>query len=98
MLLTYQDVLLTYQDVLLIYTNRNYSKIFKWRYILEKTVVFMYNRFIICETDTLEYLDFDTHNEIDIAFYPDSGKVGIWCKNINKLFRLNQKVEYYDGE
>ncbi len=52
----------------------------------------------VSETDTLEYIDFDTHNEIDIAFYPDSGKVGIWGKNINKLFRLNQKVEYYDGE
>lgn len=50
------------------------------------------------ETDTLEYLDFDTHSEIDVAFYPDSGKVGIWGKNINKLFKISQQVEYYDGE
>ncbi len=50
------------------------------------------------DTEILEYLDFDTHNEIDVAFYPDSGKIGVWGKNLNKVFKMNQQVEYYDGE
>lgn len=50
------------------------------------------------ETDILEYLDFDTYNPVDVAFYPDSGKVGIWGKGIDKLFKINHQVEYYDGE
>lgn len=50
------------------------------------------------ETDMLIYLDFDTNNEVDIAFYPDSGKIGVWGKSINKAFRISQHVEYYDGE
>ncbi len=52
----------------------------------------------ISEGDMLVYLDFDTNNDIDVAFYPDSGKVGIWGKNINQLFKINQQVEYYDEE
>lgn len=52
----------------------------------------------ISQTDTLVYIDFDTHNEIDVAFYPDSGKIGIWGKNINQLFKISQQVEYFDGE
>jgi uncharacterized cupin superfamily protein len=48
--------------------------------------------------DMLVYLDFDTNNDIDVAFYPDSGKVGIWGKYINQLFKINQQVGYYDGE
>ena len=50
------------------------------------------------ETDTLEYLDFETHSDIDVAFYPDSGKVGILGKNINKFFKISQQVDYYDEE
>lgn len=50
------------------------------------------------ETEILIYLDFDTHNEIDVAFYPDSGKIGVWGMDINKLFKINQQVEYYDDE
>lgn len=50
------------------------------------------------ETERLVYLDFDTYNEIDVAIYPDSGKIGIWGKNINQVFKTNQQVDYYDGE
>jgi uncharacterized cupin superfamily protein len=50
------------------------------------------------ETETLVYIDFDTRNEIDVCFYPDSEKIGIWGKGINKTFRNNQFVNYYDGE
>jgi uncharacterized cupin superfamily protein len=52
----------------------------------------------ISENEMLIYLDFDTHNEIDVAFYPDSGKIGIWGKNINQVYKTNQQVMYYDGE
>jgi uncharacterized cupin superfamily protein len=50
------------------------------------------------ETEMLIYLDFDTHNEIDAAFYPDSNKIGIWGKSINQIYKTNQQVTYYDGE
>lgn len=52
----------------------------------------------ISETEPLVYLDFDTHNDIDVAFYPDSGKIGIWGMGINRLYRTDQNVDYYDGE
>ena len=51
----------------------------------------------ISETETLVYLDFSTQNEIDAAFYPDSGKIGIWGKNINKIFKA-EEVDYYADE
>lgn len=50
------------------------------------------------ETEMLVYLDFDTHNEIDVAFYPDSGKIGVWGKNINQIYKTDHQVTYYDGE
>lgn len=50
------------------------------------------------ETEMLMYIDFDTYNDIDVTFYPDSGKIGVWGKNINKLFKTEHEVEYYDGE
>lgn len=49
-------------------------------------------------TDKLVYLDFGTNNSIDVAFYPDSGKIGIWGNNINQLYRVNDQVDYYDNE
>lgn len=52
----------------------------------------------ISEIDPLIYLDFDTQNDVDITLYPDSGKVAIWGKDVNKVFRENESVDYYDGE
>jgi len=46
----------------------------------------------ISQTDKLIYLDFDTSNEIDVAFYPDSGKIGVWGKNINQVYRIGDQV------
>ncbi len=48
--------------------------------------------------ENLVYMDYDTFNDLDIALYPDSDKIGIWGKNVNKLFKANESVEYYDGE
>lgn len=50
------------------------------------------------ETELLIYLDYDTYNDIDVAFYPDSGKIGIWGKNINQLYKTNDQVDYYKDE
>ena len=41
---------------------------------------------------------FDTQNAIAVAFYPDSGKIGIWGKEINKLYKANDNIGYYSGE
>ena len=35
-------------------------------------------------------------DEPSVAFYPDSGKVGVWPTG--KLFRLADEVDYFDGE
>ena len=37
-----------------------------------------------------------TKNEPGIAVYPDSNKVGVWPPG--KLFRLDDAVDYWDGE
>ena len=50
------------------------------------------------ETELLIYLDFDTYNNIDVAFYPDSGKIGVWGKNIGQLYKTDDQVEYYENE
>ena len=50
------------------------------------------------DTDTLVYIDFDTTNDIDVAFYPDSQKIGVWGKGINKVYRIDENVDYYKGE
>lgn len=50
------------------------------------------------ETESLIYLDFDTHNDIDVAFYPDSGKLGVWGKNIDRLYKTDNQVDYYTDE
>ena len=52
----------------------------------------------ISQTEMLVYLDFGTRNKIDVAIYPDSGKIGIWGENVNKVFKLNEEADYYEGE
>lgn len=49
-------------------------------------------------TEPLIYIDFDVVHEIDIALYPDSGKIGIWGKEINRIFLEKDDVAYYTGE
>lgn len=48
--------------------------------------------------ESLIYLDFDTANDLDAAIYPDSNKIGIWGKGVNRVYRLQEDVDYYDGE
>ena len=50
------------------------------------------------ETEKLVYLDFDTANALDAAVYPDSGKICIWGRGINRVYRMEENVDYYEGE
>ena len=49
------------------------------------------------ETEKLVYLDCDTCNEIDVAFYPDSGKIGIWGMGIDQMYKIKDQVDYYES-
>lgn len=48
--------------------------------------------------EKLVYLDVDTVNEMDVAVYPDSGKIGVWGRRISCLYRMTENVDYYEGE
>lgn len=50
------------------------------------------------ETESLLYIDFNSYNEVDVAFYPDSNKVGVWDQNLRKVFKIDDSVDYYEGE
>ena len=52
----------------------------------------------ISKTENLVYLDFDTDHDLEVCIYPDTGKIAIWGKGINKLYKEEQNVGYYDGE
>lgn len=50
------------------------------------------------DTEPLLYIDFDVAQDLDAAIYPDSGKIGIWGKEINRVYELDADVNYYQGE
>jgi len=50
------------------------------------------------DSEPLVYLDFGSANELEAAFYPDSGKAGIFAKNIKQLYKMSDAVDYYYGE
>ena len=50
------------------------------------------------ETEMLCYIDFDVVHDIDVAVYPDSDKIGIWGRGINKIYPRKADVNYYEGE
>ncbi len=50
------------------------------------------------ETETMVYIDFDTLTPRDVCVYPDSGKVGVWGPTFNRVYRLEDGVDYYDRE
>jgi len=49
-------------------------------------------------TEPLVYIDFDSHHDVDVAVYPDSGNIGVWGKGIDKVYRADKTAGYYDGE
>ena len=50
------------------------------------------------DREMLVYIDFDGVHDLDVAMYPDSGKIGVWGKNINRIYHVDDDVDYYDGE
>ena len=50
------------------------------------------------ESENLVYLDFDVVHDLDVTIYPDSGKLGIWGMDTNKIYRLGDDVDYYENE
>ena len=51
------------------------------------------------ETENLVYLDVDTNNTPDIAYYPHSNKLGIRAAGgIRDNFNLDSAIDYYDNE
>lgn len=50
------------------------------------------------ESELLVYLDFSTAHDVDVALYPDSGKIAVWGKGTNKVFKTDSSVDYYEGE
>ena len=49
-------------------------------------------------TEMLVYIDFDVLHDLDVAVYPDSGKIGIWGRNVNRVWRIDDDVDYYENE
>lgn len=49
-------------------------------------------------TKNLVYIDFDVAHDLDACLYPDSGKVALWGKDINRVYRLEDNVDYYHRE
>jgi len=47
-------------------------------------------------TEPARIVIFSTKNEPGVAVYPDSNKVGVWPPG--KLFRIDDAVDYWDGE
>jgi len=50
------------------------------------------------ETENLVYLDVDTNQAPEIAYYPHSNKLGVRAAGIYDNFNLDSKIDYYDGE
>ncbi len=50
------------------------------------------------ETENLVYIDFAVIRDLDVAAYPDSKKIGVWSKNVNRRYPLYANVEHFAGE
>ena len=51
------------------------------------------------ETENLVYLDVDTNNTPDIAYYPHSNKIGIRAAGGTRdNFNLTDSIDYYENE
>lgn len=51
------------------------------------------------ETENLTYLDCDTVTDADVAFYPDSDKIGVILNGISSTFYdKSDNIDYYKGE
>lgn len=49
-------------------------------------------------TEPLVYIDFDVIHDLDVCLYPDSGKLAVWGKDVNRVWPMEASVDYYAGE
>lgn len=49
-------------------------------------------------SEMLVYIDFDAIHDLDVCVYPDSGKIGVWGKDVNRVYPMDADVDYYHGE
>lgn len=52
----------------------------------------------VSKDEPLVYADFDIRYDPEVAFYPDSGKVGIFGKKNRLIFPVSKQTDYYEGE
>ena len=50
------------------------------------------------DSETMVYLDFDAVPPTDVCIYPDSRKAAVWSPTFNKVYRIEDNVDYYDRE
>ncbi len=50
------------------------------------------------ENEMLVYADFDIRHDPEVAFYPDSGKIGIFGQGTRLILPMSAQMDYYDGE
>lgn len=43
-------------------------------------------------------LSSDSDGVAEIAFYPDSGKVGLFGRDLRKFLREDAEIDYFEGE
>jgi uncharacterized cupin superfamily protein len=48
--------------------------------------------------EPVRLLMLSSESEAEIAFYPDSGKIGVFGEGLRKLLRQDAEVDYFDGE
>ena len=49
-------------------------------------------------TEALTYIDFDVIHDLDVCLYPDSQKIAVWGKDVNRVYPMDANVDYYEGE
>jgi len=50
------------------------------------------------ENELVRVAMLSTENEVGIAEYPDSDKVGVWANNTHYMLRRSGHLDYWDGE
>ena len=50
------------------------------------------------DSEMLVYLDFDAIPQRDVCIYPDSHKMAVWSPEFSGVYRIEDKVDYYDRE
>jgi uncharacterized cupin superfamily protein len=48
--------------------------------------------------EDLVYLAFGHNDPNEVAFYPDSGKVGVFGPGLRKILRADAELDYFEGE